>query len=55
MTYLANAKLRSEDLDTIGQEDIDVGTLEKYIIVLLFKLQRRKRCIVEIMLTRAMA
>ncbi|RZS01707.1 hypothetical protein BHM03_00031614 [Ensete ventricosum] len=34
---LAEAKLESEDLST-GQEDAEAGTLEEYVIVLLFEL-----------------
>ena len=37
MTQLAKAKLGSEGLG-MGQEDVEVGTLEEYATVLPFKL-----------------
>ena len=48
-TQLAEAILKSEGFNT-GQEDMKVGTLEEYVVVLLFKLLQRKLCVVEIVL-----
>lgn len=46
-TLLVMTKLGSECL-SVGQEDIEIGSLKEYVVVLSFELLRKKQCVAKI-------